>query len=204
MGIKKVIRKCIELPSDIYNRIVLAYRKVDYVSRPIIHGKIYMVADKRAISFGRNVRINSSMKSDPIGGSSRTILFAEPGAKIEIGNNVGISNTAIHAAQRVVIEDDVMIGGDCRIYDTDFHSIDYEARMMKRDTTAKSAPVVIKKGAFIGASSIILKGVTIGERSVVAAGSVVTRDIPHDQIWGGQCAAPLRVQSSCGKKEAAR
>lgn len=174
------------LPSNIYNRAVFAYRKPAFVSFPIIKGKIHLVSEKGAISFGQNVRINSSLGSDPIGGSTRTILFAEPGAKINIGNNVGISNTAIHAARSVTIEDNAMIGGDCRIYDTDFHSIAFENRMKKPDTTVKSSPVVIREGTFIGASAMILKGVHIGKRSVVAAGSVVTKDIPPDEIWGGE------------------
>ena len=46
-------------------------------------------------------------------------------------------------------------------------------------------PVVIKDGVFIGAGCTILKGVTVGEKAIVAAGSVVTRDIPDGEIWGG-------------------
>lgn len=185
MGIKNLILILKNLPSNIYNRAVFVYRKPTFESYPKINGKIHLVSEKGAVSFGRNVRINSSLGSDPIGGSTRTILFAEPGAKINIGNNVGISNTAIHAACSVTIEDNAMIGGDCRIYDTDFHSIAFENRMKKPDTTVKSSPVVIGEGVFIGASAMILKGVHIGKRSVVAAGSVVTRDIPPDELWGG-------------------
>ena len=54
----------------------------------------------------------------------------------------------------------------------------------------KTAPIKIKKGAFIGASSIILKGVTIGERSIIGAGSVVTQDIPDYCVAIGN---PARV-----------
>ena len=182
---KRIIKKVCRLPSVLYNRLVFAYRKPVCKTVPEVHGKIFLVSDKGAVSFGRNIRINSSLQSDPIGGSTRTILFAEPGAKIKIGDNVGLSNTAIHAAESVIIEDDVMIGGDCKIYDTDFHSVDFDSRMTKPDTKARYAPVVIGKGAFIGASSMILKGVYIGEKSVVAAGSVVTKDIPPNELWGG-------------------
>ena len=49
----------------------------------------------------------------------------------------------------------------------------------------KCRPVVIEHDAFIGAGSIILSGVTIGANSVVAAGSVVSRSIPANEIWGG-------------------
>lgn len=185
MAIKTFLNKLLNIPSFIYNRIIFAYRKPKYVNFPAIQGKIHLISDVGAIIFGRNVRINSDLKANPIGGSIRTILFAEPGAEIIIGDNVGISNTAIHAAESVTIEDNVLIGGDCKIYDTDFHSISYNNRMMTPDLTVKHAPVVISKGAFIGASSMILKGVHIGEKSVVAAGSVVTKDIPPNELWGG-------------------
>lgn len=49
----------------------------------------------------------------------------------------------------------------------------------------KTAPIKIKKGAFIGANSIILKGVEIGENSVIGAGSVVTQNVPDKEIWAG-------------------
>lgn len=43
----------------------------------------------------------------------------------------------------------------------------------------------VKKRIIIGGFSIILKGVAIGENSIVAAGSVVSKDIPDNEIWGG-------------------
>lgn len=46
-------------------------------------------------------------------------------------------------------------------------------------------PVRVGDNVFIGLNSTILPGVTIGNNVVVAAGSVVTRDIPGDSVWGG-------------------
>ena len=45
--------------------------------------------------------------------------------------------------------------------------------------------VHIKRGAFLGANTIIVKPVTIGENAVVGAGSVVPKDIPDGEIWAG-------------------
>ncbi|WP_298453633.1 hypothetical protein [uncultured Prevotella sp.] len=36
----------------------------------------------------------------------------------------------------------------------------------------------------MGTNCIINKGITIGDRSIVAAGSVVVKSIPEDEIWG--------------------
>ena len=62
----------------------------------------------------------------------------------------------------------------------------------KNHLDSYAAPVTIRKGAFIGAGSIILPGVTIGEGCVVAAGSVVTRDTPSYTLVGGVPAKPIR------------
>lgn len=37
----------------------------------------------------------------------------------------------------------------------------------------------------IGANSIICPGKRIGNNTIVAAGSVVTKDIPDNEVWGG-------------------
>ena len=46
--------------------------------------------------------------------------------------------------------------------------------------------------AFIGAHSIVLKGVTIGKHSVIGAGSVVTKNIPDNEVWAGNPARFIR------------
>lgn len=106
-------------------------------------------------------------------------------AKIVIGDNVKMSNTNINATGSVTIEDDVMIGGGVCIWDSDFHSISFEKRNSYPDLYIKTEPITIKRGAFIGAGTLILKGVTIGEESVIGAGSVVTKNIPDKEVWAG-------------------
>lgn len=188
---KKLIRKVLALPNLIYNWIVLKYRHVTYGDALFINGRIYCVSNNRnGISIGRNVRINSCISANPIGASTRTILFAKGSGKILIGNNCGISNAVIFATKSIEIGNDVLIGGGTRIYDTDFHWLDYDKRM--REPGGDSKSVRIKDGAFIGADCIILKGVTVGEQCVVGAGSVVTKNIPDYEIWGGNPAKFIR------------
>lgn len=45
--------------------------------------------------------------------------------------------------------------------------------------------VRIKRNALVGARTIICHPITIGESSIVGAGSVVTKDIPDNQVWAG-------------------
>ena len=52
--------------------------------------------------------------------------------------------------------------------------------------------VVIKKNAYLGCRTIICKPVTIGENAIVGAGSVVTKDIPANEVWAGNPAKFIR------------
>ncbi len=86
-----------------------------------------------------------------------------------------------------------MVGGNVRIFDHDFHSLDFRHRRKGGGDSEhiKSAAVIIEDDVFIGANAIILKGVHIGARSVVGAGSVVTsKDIPPDSLIIGN---PARI-----------
>lgn len=108
-------------------------------------------------------------------------------AILSIGSNSGITSTAIYCAEKIEIGNYVNIGAGCLVMDTNFHSTNWMIRMdRKRDIiNAKTAPVKIDDFVFIGARSIICKGVHIGEKSLVAAGSVVVKDIPAGELWGG-------------------
>lgn len=103
-----------------------------------------------------------------------------------IGNNVGISSTALICDKKIVIGDFVKIGGNVVIYDTDFHALDPELRRhTELECNTNKQEVIISNNVFIGAHSTILKGVYIGENSIIGAGSVVTKSIPDNEIWAG-------------------
>lgn len=52
------------------------------------------------------------------------------------------------------------------------------------------APVVLRRGCYLGAGALVLPGVEVGERAVVAAGAVVTRNVPAGKVVAG---VPARV-----------
>lgn len=45
--------------------------------------------------------------------------------------------------------------------------------------------IKVGDNVFIGAKSIIMPNVSIGSNVIIAAGTVVTKDIPDGEIWGG-------------------
>jgi len=141
-----------------------------------------------------NVTIVGGLMINPLGRNIRSMIKIDGNAIIEIGNNVGMSNVSLWAKSRISIGNNVKIGADCLIFDSDMHSLDFVLRRdIKTDgVNAKSLPIVICDDVFVGARCIIMKGVTIGERAIIASGSVVSKSIPPDEIWGGNPASYIK------------
>ena len=147
-----------------------------------VNGKVRLYVEGE-FSFGKGLILNAQ-------GIDTTLvsqISIWKGAKLSFGNFSGISSTAIACTNEITIGDYVNIGAGCLIMDSNFHNLDWKVRMdrMREWETAQSAPIYIGNCAFIGARSIICKGITIGDHAIIAAGSVVVKDVPADEIWGG-------------------
>ena len=109
---------------------------------------------------------------------------AEANPLLTLGKKVFIGrNTFIALYQPVKIGDFCMIGAYCYIA-TNNH------RYERRDIPMKEqghtyAPISIEEDVWIGTHVVILPGVTIGKGAIIAAGSLVNKDVPAYQIWGG-------------------
>lgn len=152
-----------------------------------------MVARGGKCTIGHNFSMHNGINGNPIGCYERCTFFVDKNAVLTIGNNVGISQSALICHKSITIGNNVKIGGGVCIYDTDFHSLNPSIRCSADDLKYRvDKPVQINDNVFIGAKSIILKGVTIGENSIIGAGSVVTKFIPANQIWAGNPAKFIR------------
>ena len=118
----------------------------------------------------------------------------------------------------VQIEDGVIIGKRCKIQSHVFicdgvtiedycfigHSVIFANDNYPRAVNAKRQlekekdwkPRFVKtkvcKFTTIGSGTKIIGGVMIGERAIIGMGSVVTKDIPPNQVWAGNPARYLR------------
>ncbi len=88
----------------------------------------------------------------------------------------------------MTIEDDVFIGPNVTFTNDKYPRSKGEWKLLK---------TVVKKGASIGAGSVILPGITIGENAMVGAGSVVTKDVPPNAVVAGN---PARVIKNISEK----
>jgi acetyltransferase-like isoleucine patch superfamily enzyme len=143
------------------------------------------VTRRGKLKIGKNLEIFSGNNFNVIGRQQKTIFWVE--GELLIGDNVGMSATAIICNKQIVIGNNVTIGGNTVIYDTDFHSLDPVIRNNKNidKNNAIKSSVIIEDNVFIGAHTTILKGVTIGKNSIIGACSVVTKNIPPNEIWAG-------------------
>lgn len=145
------------------------------------------------IRIGNSVTLVSRRGANLVGLTGPTQMQSRGKGVIEIGDGSGASSVVISAHQLVKIGENVMVGGNVRIYDHDYHSLDFKLRRSRQDGDhVRSRPVVIGDDVFIGVNAIILKGVTIGDRAIIGAGSVVAQSVPADEIWAGNPARRLR------------
>jgi acetyltransferase-like isoleucine patch superfamily enzyme len=185
-GIRKFKEVSINYVYTPYAKLIFYLNDVKFASNLTVYGFLKVIVTRRGkVIIGKNLTVNSGNNHNIIGRQQKTTFWVE--GLLTIGDNVGMSSTAIICNHSIAIGDNVTIGGNSVIYDTDFHSLVPEIRLNKSmdKLNAKSGRVTIKDNVFIGAHSTILKGVTIGFNSVVGACSVVAKDIPDNEIWAG-------------------
>lgn len=110
--------------------------------------------------------------------------------QVKIGNNVSIQGL-VYIPPKTVIGDKVFIAPQVGFSNDHYPPSD------------KLQGVIVKDNVIIGFGAKIIGGVTLGMGCIVGMGSVVTKDIPHDEVWFGN-PAKFRyfVSEYWGKKEA--
>ena len=97
---------------------------------------------------------------------------------VKIGNDVAVMNGALMmAAGGITIEDKVLIAANVKLISNNHDPYERDVLLCK--------PILIKKGAWIGAGSTILPGVTVGKYAIVGSDSVVTKDVPDYAVVVG-------------------
>ncbi len=110
---------------------------------------------------------------------------------VVVGNNVTVKS-GVQLWDGLRVEDNVFIGPNVT-FTNDFlpRSKHYPKRFLK---------TTLEQGASIGANATLIGGIVIGEYAMVGAGSVVTKDIPAQELWYGNPAVFHGYVCRCGKK----
>lgn len=103
--------------------------------------------------------------------------------KARLGHRVTVK-PGVQVWDGVTLEDDVFVGPNATFTNDLFPK--------SKNTDYELKETLVKKGASIGANATILAGVTIGENALIGAGSVVTKDVPANEIWVGNPAKFLK------------
>lgn len=105
---------------------------------------------------------------------------------VKIGKRAVInSNVLMMARGGITIEDDVMIASNVQLLTNNHDPYEREILLCK--------PIVIEKGAWIGAGATILPGVRIGKYAIVGAASLVTKDVPCCGVAVGSPAKVIKT-----------
>ena len=115
-----------------------------------------------------------------IGKKSKIAAFVYIEEGVVIGDNCKI-RPFVFIPTGVTIEDDVFVGPNVSFTNDKYPRVKGEWKLLQTR---------IKKGASIGANSVVLPGITIGEGALVGAGSVVTKDVPSKAVVIG---VPARI-----------
>ncbi|MBI3932654.1 MAG: acyltransferase [Acidobacteria bacterium] len=138
------------------------------------------------------------------------LLGARIGARV-ILHDVRFFNLYRRGLPGLTIGDDCFLGDDClldlaeavtlepqvtlaeRVLVLTHTNVGYRDHPLQRHFPAMAAPVILRRGSFVGAQVTILPGVRIGPESFVAAGSVVVEDVPPRSLVAGVPARPVRT-----------
>ena len=99
-----------------------------------------------------------------------------------IGDDVYVGLWTYVGGGHITLEDLVMVGPHCSLSGGD-HAFNAETE----DFTAPHhrGPIVIGRGTWLAAKSVVTAGVRVGKANLIAAGAVVTADTPDYAIMAG-------------------
>ncbi len=146
---------------------------------------IHSTSDVQSMNIGANTFIWQFcvvLKGAIIGDRCNINSFVFIENDVIIGNNVTVKS-GVQLWNGLRVADNVFIGPNVTFTNDKYPRAKTEFILQK---------TLIKSNSSIGAGSTILGGVTIGENAMIGAGSLVTKDIPANELWVGSPAKFVR------------
>ncbi len=172
---------------SIYFRILTYLKGVKLGHNSKFYGftKIKRATGSRIV-IGENATFRSAPTSNLIGVNKPCILSTlNKEAVLTLGDNCGLSGTVIGCFKEITIGNNVLIGSNTLITDSNWHPKDIRS--------GNPQPVVIGNNVWLGVNVTVLKGIKIGDNAVIGAGSVVTKTIPANVVAAGNPCKVIRT-----------
>lgn len=116
-----------------------------------------------------------------------TTVEIKENALFECGYFSANTGSVIIADKMITFGEDVMIGRNVLIYDSDFHQM----RDEENEPCNPPKPVAVEDHVWLTANITVLKGVTIGKDSLITAQTVVNKNIPEHSLVGGKSSGTI-------------
>jgi len=117
---------------------------------------------------------------------------------VVVGDNVKIQNNS-SLYRGVTVEDGVFIGPHvCFTNDRLPRAVNRDGSL-KTDADWEASPILVRRGAALGAASVVLPGVTVGAWALIGSGAVVTRDVADYELVVGNPARRIGSACPCGQ-----
>ena len=142
-----------------------------------------LIPDLFALSPLRNALLRlGGARIDVFNAYIRSPLWCTDLRQIRFGNGIFINmGCRFEGTALTVIGDHCQVGPFCC-----FENVNHT------DSGDQALPIVVGAGVWIGARTVLSPGVEIGADSVIAAGAVVAKKVPANELWGGVPARKIR------------
>ena len=139
----------------------------------------------------KNIKLGKNVKISPFtniyGCELKDNVFIGPFVEVQknvtIGENSRVQSHSF-ICEGVDIGKNVFIGHNVNTINDNLPKVNNENWVVEK--------IVIRDNVSIGTGSTIMGNVTIGENSIIGANSLVTTDIPYNEVWVGSPAKFLR------------
>jgi UDP-2-acetamido-3-amino-2,3-dideoxy-glucuronate N-acetyltransferase len=118
---------------------------------------------------------------------------------VSVGDGVRIHD-GVRLYSGVTVEDAVFIGPGAILTNERYPRTPAAIRDTPLAGEPKRSPVVVRRGASIGAGAVIVAPAEVGTFATVGAGAVVTRDVPGHALVAGSPAHRIGWVCACGHR----
>ena len=124
-------------------------------------------------------------------------VFIDEG--VSLGDRVKVQNGAL-IYHGVTVSDAVFIGPGAILTNDRHPRAEAAPGQLSRAADWTVSPILIERGASIGAGAVVVAGCDVGTYAMVGAGAVVTRDVPDHAVVAGNPARGIGWVCACGQR----